>query len=311
MKNIVVTGSLAFDYIMDFPGVFADHIMPDKIHKLNLSFYLDTMSKQRGGNAGNISYTLSLLKMPVTIVSVAGSDFGEYKKFLKNAGIDTTYIKIIKDESTATAFMMTDKKNNQISGFYPGAIKKADILSLKNAKGDFGFAIISPDNPNAMISFCKESKELDIRYLFDPGMQLPVLSDEQLIEGIQDAEILIGNDYEMELIKKRIGESALKKIKILITTLGEKGSEIYANDKTISVSVCKPKKVVDPTGAGDAYRSGFVAGFMRGLSLKTCGQMGAVTAAYAIEHYGTQNHKFTIEEFKKRYVQSFNEVLKL
>ena len=170
MKNILVTGSLAFDYIMDFPGVFADHIMPDKIHKLNISFYLNTLTKQKGGNSGNIAYTLSLLKMPVTILSVAGKDFAEYKTYLKKLKINTDQIKIIKDESTASAFMMTDKNDNQISGFYPGAMKKANLLSIENLNEELEFAIIAPDNPDAMINFCKQCKKLNIPYLFSIGL---------------------------------------------------------------------------------------------------------------------------------------------
>lgn len=312
MKKILVTGSLAYDYIMDFPGIFADHIMPDKIHSLNLSFYLDTLSKQRGGNAGNIAYTTSLFNQTVSILSIAGHDFNEYLKFLNNCNVDTSTIRILKDEPTASAFIMTDKNDNQISSFYPGAIKKATTLSIKELKIKPDFAIICPDNPTAMATFTLECRELSIPYLFDPGMQLPRLTDEQVIEGINGAEILIANDYEMELIRQRIkNQSILKKVPIIITTLGEKGSVIKSKRGEWKIKTAKPKEVLDPTGAGDAYRAGFMAGYSRGFDLKTCGQMGAVAATYAIEKYGTQNHKFTVKEFKERYRKAFKDVIEL
>ncbi len=307
---ITVTGSLAFDNIMDYPGRFSDHIMPDKIHKLNLSFYLETLNKQRGGNAGNIAYNLSLLKVPVAIIGAVGEDFGEYEKFLKDSGVDTSDIKIIEDELTASAFIMTDRNDNQISGFYPGAIKKADTLSIKSSDLKPQFVVISPDNPNAMALFAKECQELNIPYLFDPGMQLPRLTDEQLVNGIKEAEILIGNDYEMELIKQRIkDQTLLNGVKVLITTLAEKGSLIQTANEIIQVNAGKPKEVIDPTGAGDAYRAGFLAGFSKGLDLKVCGQMGSIAACYTVEKYGTTSHTFSLEEFKNRYKESFGEDL--
>ncbi|MBI2430410.1 MAG: carbohydrate kinase family protein [Candidatus Levybacteria bacterium] len=307
MKQILVTGSLAFDYIMDFPGVFSDHIMPDKIHQINLSFSVNTLKKHRGGTAGNIAYSLSLFQQPVAILSVAGKDFKEYARILENSHITTSYIKIIKEESTASAFIMTDKNDNQISGFYPGALKNASTLSIKRVDTKPHFVIISPDNPEAMTSFSKECQDLSLPYLFDPGMQLPRLTDKQLEIGARGATIVIGNDYEMSLLKSRLKID----VKIIITTLGPKGSLIQTNDQTLTIPPAKPQEVLDPTGAGDAYRAGFMAGYIRNFNLKICGQMGSVAAAYAIEKYGTQEHTFTLEEFKKRYSETFNEVLEL
>lgn len=309
---ITVTGSLAFDHIMDFPGKFSDHIMPDKIHKLNLSFYLETLKKQRGGTAGNIAYNLSLFKIPTAVLGVVGRDFEEYNNFLKTSGVDTSHIKIIEDELTASAFIMTDTADNQIAGFYPGAIKKADSLSLKNLNYQSSYVVIAPDNPEAMVKFARECQELSIPYLFDPGMQLPRLTDEELQNGIKGADIVIGNDYEMELIKQRVkDQDLLESVKVLITTLGEKGSTIQTKNQTLQISAAKPTAVVDPTGAGDAYRAGFLAGFTKGLNLKICGQMGSVAACYAIEKYGTTNHTFSLQEFCERYKENFGEELKL
>ncbi len=298
---------------MDFPGVFGDHIMPDKIHQLNVSFLVDTLEKQRGGTAGNIAYNLALLKSSSSIFAAAGNDFNEYAIFLKQNGIDTSNIEIIKDKPTASAFIMTDKNDNQISAFYPGAMRETPSLSLKGIQTDF--AIISPNDPKAMVKFAKEATEKNIPYMMDPGMQLPVLNASDLTDMVLGAHILIGNDYEIDLLKKKssLSEKDLfeQKVEILITTLGANGSQIKTKGETFAIKPAKPKEVVDPTGAGDAYRAGFMAGFLRGLDVKTCGQMGSVAASFAIEKYGTQQHHFTIQTFQDRYVQAFGDMIEL
>lgn len=295
---ILVTGSLAFDVIMDFPGKFADHIDPGKIHILNLSFLVDTLKKQKGGTAGNIAYNLALLKVPVSILGAAGEDFGQYQDFLKKAGVDTSQIKISQENLTSQAFIITDQADNQITAFYPGAMSENSKLSINLAD----FAVISPNDPPAMVNFAKQCQVLKIPYMFDPGMQLPRLTDQDLITGINGAKILIGNDYEIGLIKKRLKNI---KVGILITTLGEKGSVIQTPHETIQISPAKPKDVVDPTGAGDAYRAGFLAGYLQGKDLKTSGQMGSVAACYPIEKYGTTTHRFSMEEFQTRYKENY------
>lgn len=298
MKNVLVTGSLAFDMIMDFPGKFADHIDTAKIHILNLSFLVDTLKKEKGGTAGNIAYNLALLKTPVSILGSAGEDFKEYQEFLKKAGVDTLQIKISPENLTSQAFIITDQADNQITAFYPGAMSENLKLSVEASD----FAVISPNDPSAMVNFAKQCQNLKIPYMFDPGMQLPRLTDQDLVTGINGAKILIGNDYEIGLIKKR-----LKTVKtdILITTLGEKGSIIQTKDKTIQIASAKPKEVADPTGAGDAYRAGFLAGYLQGKDLKVSGQMGSVAACYAVEKYGTTTHSFTPDEFKQRYKENY------
>lgn len=308
---ITVTGSLAFDYIMDFPGVFSDHIMPEKIHQLNLSFLVNNLKKQRGGTAGNIAYNLSLLNMPSSIVGSAGHDFSEYKKFLQKSSVDTSKIKISKDKFSSSAFIMTDKVDNQIIGFYPGAMSDSHALSLHGVKTDF--VVISPNDTKAMIKFARECQESGLAFMLDPGMQLPSLTVHNLKKLISGATILIGNDYEIALLKKKSNldeVSLLKQVKILITTLGAKGSIIQTNDERIQVKAGNPKKVLDPTGAGDAYRAGFLAGYLKGFNLKTCGQMGSVASCYAVEKYGTTQHTFTVKEFSQRYKQNFGEELK-
>lgn len=307
---ITVTGSLAFDHIMDFPGNFSDHIMPDKIHQINLSFLVNTLKKQKGGTAGNIAYNLALLKCPVSIVGAAGSDFAEYSKFLQDAGIDISKIKISNKNLTSSAFIMTDLSDNQITAFYPGAMGENSSLSLTPAD----LVVISPNDPKAMVKFTKACQDQNIPYILDPGMQLPTLDPNDLKNMINGATILIGNDYEISLLSEKCkvqSDRLLESVKILITTLGEKGSIIQTKDQTIQVNAAKPKEVIDPTGAGDAYRAGFLAGFLKGFDLKTCGQMGSVASCYATEKYGTTSHKFSIQEFCERYKQNFGEILSL
>ena len=308
---ILVTGSLAFDHIMNFPGKFSDHIMPDKIHQINLSFLVTTLKKQKGGTAGNIAYTLALLKNPVSILGIAGSDFSDYKKFLQQAGVDTSQIKTSPD-ITSSAYIMTDITDNQIAAFYPGAMNDAETLSLSNTKTDL--VVISPNNPKAMVKFVKECQNSGTDYMLDPGMQLPALDPEDLKMMTANATILIGNDYEISLLKEKVSlddKQLLNQVKILITTLGDKGSSIQTPNETIQIDAGKPEEVVDPTGAGDAYRAGFLAGYSKGLDLQICGQMGSIASCYTIEKYGTTSHAFSLEEFKGRYKENFGEELKL
>ncbi len=311
---ILVTGSLAFDYIMDYEGVFSDHIMPDKIHKINLSFLVSTLKREFGGTAGNIAYSLALLDQDVSILATAGSDFEPYQKFLDQSGVDTKYIKIIDKKHTASAFIMTDKMDNQITGFYPGAMSEAGKLSLKDLKSKPGFAVISPNDPSAIIKLADECRDLKIPFMIDMGMQLPALTPEEIKKILEGAEVLIGNDYEMDLLKEKSGfndKDFLKSVKIILTTLGPKGSQITTGRDNLEIKAAKPKEVVDPTGAGDAFRAGFLAGYLEGMDLKVCAQMGSIAACYTIEKYGTTTHNFTLEEFKKRYKENFGEDLEL
>ena len=305
---VLITGSLAFDIIMDFPGRFSDHIDPTKIHILNLSFLVDSLKKQKGGTAGNIAYNLSLLEIPVSILGSVGEDFDEYQTFLQKAGVDVSNIKVIKDEKTSQAFITTDKADNQITSFYPGSMKNNSSLKIVDLSEKPEFTVISPNDPKAMINFALECQKLEIPYMFDPGMQLPRLTNQDLITGIKGAKILIGNDYEIGLLSSKLkvkSEKLLENIKILITTLGEKGSIIQTKDQNIRIKAAKPKEVIDPTGAGDAYRAGFLAGYLQGLDLKVCGQMGSVTACYSVEKYGTTTHSFTMDEFQQKYKENY------
>lgn len=309
-KKILITGSLAYDHIMDFPESFEENILPEKLKTLSVSFLLQNFNKNFGGVGGNIAYNLALLDQEPYLLACAGKkDFNAYKKHLQNLGINISHIKELEDEFTANAFIIVDKNNCQITGFYPGAITHDNKLSISDSE-KFDFIVVSPTIPLAMNKFVLESKKLKIPFLYDPAQQIPRIEKRELLNGLESAEIIIGNDYEIALICKKTSLSIsqiLKKTKILITTLGAEGSMIETKNKKINIKTVKPKSVVDPTGAGDAYIAGFLTGYLKCFDLKTCGQIGATSATYAIENYGTQKHKFTLEEFKERYEKTFLE----
>lgn len=307
-KSILVTGTLGFDYIMDFPGKFADRIMPDKIHQISLSFIVDTLKKQFGGTAGNIAYSLKLLGIEPRIIAPAGNDFEPYQKFLLKHRIDISGIPIRKDVATSSYFVITDTDDNQIGSFYLGASKYAKNLSVIDKKNRSNFVVLAPTDPEAMKKYVAECRENKITYLYDPAFQIGVFTPDDLLKGISGAKILIGNDYEISLIEKKLKinhAQLLKLCPIVITTLGVKGSIIETHDKKIAIRSAKPKAIVDPTGAGDAYRSGFLAGYMQGFDLQICGQMGAVAAVYTVEKYGTVTHSFSKKDFIKRYRENY------
>lgn len=296
---------------MDFSGRFADRIMPDNLHKISLSFLADKLNKQFGGTAGNIAYSLHLLGIAPTIFSVAGNDFDPYKVFLESHKIDVSGITIIKNEPTSCYFVVTDKDDNQIGTFYTGAQKYASKLSIDSAD----FVIISPQDPAAMKKFVKECTAKKIPYLYDPAFQIGTFTAEELREGITGAELLIGNDYEIDLIAEKLETSHEDLLvmgpKAVITTLGSKGSIIETRHDAIAIKPAKAKNVSDPTGAGDAYRGGFMAGYLRGFSLEVCGQMGAVAAVYTVEKYGTVTHQYSKEEFINRYKENYGQTISL
>jgi len=309
---IIVTGAIAYDYIMNFPGSFGDYILPDQTHNINLSFTVNKFAKRRGGTAGNTSYTLGLFRTPHVLLSIAGKDFGEYKKNFQKLNISLDHVSIDKHNYTATGFAMTDKKDNQIWGYFPGASRKLSKLSLKKIAKKDDFVLIGPSGKAGTISFIKQCVELGIDYMFDLGFTITSINKAELKYGISHANYIIGNDYEIAIMKQKVKNwKKIVKDKILIITLGEKGAQIQRKNKNIFIKPAVPKRVVDPTGAGDAYRAGFLAGIEKGLDLQTAGQMGAVAASFAIEYYGSQEHKFTIKEFKNRYRQTYNSLLQL
>lgn len=306
--NVVVIGSLGFDYIMNFSGRFTDRIMEEKIHTLSLSFLVDSLNKQFGGTAGNIAYSLKLLGVKPLILGCVGNDFSLYKRFLKSKKITTDYIKEITDIATSSYFVVTDLANNQIGSFYVGAMKEASRLTISSMKTPIDFAVIAPTNPKAMIKAVKECQKLTIPYLYDPAFQIATFTSEELQEGITHAAIVIGNDYEIGLIEEKMEithEELVSQVPLLVTTLGDKGSIIETKEKAIHIKPAKVKGVVDPTGAGDAYRSGFLAGYLRNFPLEICGQMGSIAAVYTVELYGTQTHSYNKIDFIRRYEANY------
>lgn len=309
MGKVLVCGSIAYDNIMDFPGLFKDQILPDKIHALNVSFLVNTLKKMRGGTAPNIAYSLSLVGEKPMIVGTAGKDFYEYRDWLNENGVDTRYIRILEDDFTASCFITTDLSNNQITGFYPGAMAKDPEITLKDVDiSDVSMVIIAPTEPNAMTKWVKECKELGVPYLYDPGMQIPRLSSEDLIDGIMSAKIAIFNEYEYNMMVEKTGlsrEEILNSVDLIVETLGGKGSILRTRNKKAHIPAAKPVEVVDPTGAGDAFRAGLLKGYFENASLEVMGRYASVSAVYAVEHKGGTSHKYTLDEFKKRYEDNF------
>lgn len=310
--NIFVSGSMAYDRIMDFPGRFQDHIMPDKIHILNVCFTVNGMQEKLGGTAGNIAYTLALLGEKPTLVATIGKDYATYFAWLERNGIATDSLTIVPDEFTAGAYITTDQSDNQITGFNPGAMKCPAAFDCSAADPKQSIGIIAAGNLNDMAGHAAIYRERGIPFICDPGQSLTAWDGNALKEWISGAAILITNDYELELVMKMTGldrQGLLERAATVITTLGEKGSVIMTKEGETSVPVATVTTVLDPTGAGDAYRAGLIKGILMGKSLAVAGRMGAVASAYAIEHYGTQEHRFTWSEFADRYAQSFGEQL--
>ncbi|UCC17891.1 MAG: carbohydrate kinase family protein [Dehalococcoidales bacterium] len=301
--NILISGSLAYDRIMDFPGKFSDHILPEKIHVLNVAFTVNSLTEKFGGTAGNIAYSLSLLGEKPIILSTIGRDYHRYYEWLEENNITREGIKIINDELTACAYITTDQSDNQITGFNPGAMKYRVTFDLDEFNPDNTIAIVAPGNLDDMVHLCQEYKSKGIRYIFDPGQQLTSFDKESILKCIDGAYILISNDYELEMIMEKIGldrDGILKLVTIIITTLGENGSRVCTIDRVAEIPPVKIEKAVDPTGAGDSYRSGLIKGLVQNLDIVDCAAMGSACASFAVEYLGTQEHRFTHEEFQKR-----------
>jgi adenosine kinase len=306
--NIVVTGSIAYDYLMSFPGKFTEHFLPEHIERVSLSFLVDSMDKRRGGCAPNIAYTLALLGERPMILATAGEDFGEYRQWLEAAGIDTSHIRQVRGKFTASFFCSTDRDNNQIASFYTGAMAHAGELSFRSVRDCCALAIVSPNDPEAMVQYADECRTLGIRYIFDPGQQCARMSGAQLAEGIRGATLVVCNDYEFELLKQKTGMSEAEVLtcsEVLVVTRGEQGSSIITAEGRTDVPAVTPRRIVDPTGVGDAFRGGFMKGMALGAPFPVCAQLGSVAATYALEHLGGQSHAYTWLEFKERYEGHF------
>jgi len=309
MGKIIVAGSIAYDHIMEFPGYFSELIISDRIEKLNISFLVRNLKKVRGGSAPNIAYNLALTGLEAEILGTAGADFDSYRQWLEEIGVGTGLVRIREDDFTASCFINTDLSGNQITGFYPGAMAYDEKISmLEIPMDDVSMVIIAPTEPAAMSRWCDELQKIGIPYLYDAGMQIPRLEPDDLAKGILGARIVIFNEYEYAMMRKKTGLTMgdiLAGAELAVITLGEKGSELWTKDGRVTVPAAKPVRVVDPTGAGDAYRAGLLKGYFEGASLEKMGKYASVTAVYAVEHKGATEHRYTMDEFYARYRENF------
>lgn len=307
-SRVVVSASIAYDYIMHFDGSFADHILQDKAHTLSVSFLLDSFKRQHGGVAGNMVYNMSMLGVPAVLVGTAGQDFGPYQSKLEKLGVDLSHVIVDNEDFTATAFMNADNVGNQIASFYPGSGPDAQKIDVTEAASTASYGIISAGDPGAMVMHTEQIASTGCTLIYDPAFQIVILSAEQLARGIELADIVIGNDYEWGMMSKKTGmsEDEIGEGKsISVVTLGSRGSEIWANGEHHVIPIAEPRAFGDPTGGGDAYRAGLVAGLLIGADIPVAGRMAALTSTHAIEYHGPQEHAFTPESFVERFDESF------
>jgi adenosine kinase len=305
--RLIVTGSIAYDYLMKFPGSFAEEILPEHLNRLSVSFLVESMEKRRGGCAPNIAYTLALLGERPVLMATAGHDFTDYAIWLEKAGIDVSLVQVDPGKFTASFFGMFDGGNRQIASFYTGAMANAAELSFRTA-GDCDLTIIAPNDPKAMIQYAEECRVMGLRFIADPGQQCAWMSGDDLRNSITGAYVVICNDYEIEVIREKTGlgvDDLLKTCTAVVVTRGEHGSRIYADGKTIDVAAVTPHRIVDPTGVGDAFRGGLMKGLAANAGWETSARLGSVAATYALEHLGGQSHAFTWAEFSARYAEHF------
>lgn len=316
--NILLTGSIAYDYLMTFPGYFKDHILPDHIETISLSFLVDSMTRLRGGIAPNIAYTMALLGERPRVWATVGEDFEEYRAWLESQGVDTSGVRVIPGEFTASFFANIDRSNAQIASFYPGAMAHAAELSLHEIEDPRpDLVLISPNDPGAMRRYVEECREMGLPFIYDPSQQIVRLSPEDLQAGAMGAQALFVNEYEAALIHKSTGLGPEDIVgrdagegepqPFMVVTRGEQGADIHAPGVKVHVPVVPPVNMVDPTGVGDAFRGGFLTGYSRNFDWETCGKMGALAATYCLEHRGTQSHHFTVEEFVSRFNEHFGD----
>ncbi len=307
--NIVVTGSIAYDYLMAFPGRFAECILPEQLRHISLSFLVDEMRRQRGGCAANIAYNLALLGERPRLMGTVGQDFGDYRAWLEAHGVDTSLTRDEMDLFTASFFVNTDLDGNQIASFYTGAMARARELSLRGLQADL--VTISPNDPQAMVRYVAECRELGLPYLYDPSQQIIRLSGDDLRAGVEGCDLLVVNEYEFSLICERTGLSAetirRAPARACVVTRGAEGSRIWAEGCVYEIPIVPPRRVADPTGVGDAYRAGLIKGLALSVGWDLAGRMGALAATYALEECGTQCHEYTTAEFVARFREHFDD----
>jgi adenosine kinase len=307
----LICGSLAFDSIMVFQDHFKNHILPDKIHMLNVSFLVPEMRREFGGCAGNIAYNLKLLGGEPVIMATVGDDFGAYASRLDGLGISRESIRQLPGSFTAQAFITTDLADNQITAFHPGAMNYSHQNDASKAS-EIGLGIVSPDGRDGMLNHCRQFHAAGIPFVFDPGQGMPLFSGAELLEMVELADYVTLNDYEAELLLARTElsvEALAAKVKCLVITRGEAGARLYVGGQVLEIPVVQATQVLDPTGCGDAFRAGLLYGIAQGLDLETSGQLASVMGAIKIEHRGGQNHQPTRDDIAARLKSAFGKTL--
>ncbi|WP_449446765.1 carbohydrate kinase family protein [Thermomonas brevis] len=307
----LICGSLAYDTIMVFPDQFKNHILPDKVHILNVSFLVPRMRREFGGCAGNIAYNLKLLGGDPIPMATVGADFGPYREWFEEQGITLERVKVIDELFTPQAFITTDLDNNQITAFHPGAMMRSYENHVRDVPG-VTIGIVSPDGYEGMLQNATEFAEAGIPFIFDPGQAMPLFNGEELRKFIEQADYVCVNDYESNLLQERTGWSERDiagKVKAYITTRGPKGAEIHADGQTYRIPPAHESRVTDPTGCGDAFRAGLIFGIEKGYDWMTIGRMGNLMGALKVEHPGTQNQRFDYDEFAEQFRQQFSYAL--
>ena len=310
-KAALICGSVAYDTILVFPDQFKTHILPDKIHILNVAFLVPEMRREYGGCAANIAYGMTLLGDTALPMATAGHDFGPYRERMVSKGINVEHIKVIDEAFTAQAFITTDLDDNQITAFHPGAMQYAHLNKVADVRAKVGLGIVAPDGRQAMIEHAAQFESAGIPFIFDPGQGLPMFSGEELVQFIERATWMAVNDYEWGLVQQKTGLTQAQvtdKVQALVVTRGAEGSVIYTKDRTWTIPCAKPKAVVDPTGCGDAYRAGLIHGLLHGLNWETTGRLASLMGAIKIESRGPQNHEFSRPQLLRRYADSFGQV---
>ncbi|MCK5147021.1 carbohydrate kinase family protein [bacterium] len=306
--KLIVTGSIAFDYLMSFPGKFSDHIIADQLKNISVSFLVDNLNRRRGGCAGNIVYSLALLGEKPLLVGSAGQDFSDYGRDLAEIGVDLSMVKIVDSVFTASFFCNTDSENNQIASFYTGAMQYAREIDIASLAGESVLAIISPNDPEAMVRNARTCREKGIPFIYDPSQQIARMDGDALVDSARGARILIVNEYELAMFKKKTGldDAGLAELaEVVIVTLGERGTEIRLAERIVNIPIAQPEKILDPTGVGDAFRSGLMTGLANGLSWETSGRIGSLAATYVLETDGPQSHHYNVEDFVQRFITVF------
>ena len=305
--SALICGSFAYDTIMVFPDQFKNHILPDKVHILNVSFLVPEMRREFGGCAGNIAYNLKLLGGDPVPMGTVGSDFGPYAEWMDRCGITREHLKVIDTTYTGQAFITTDMDDNQITAFHPGAMSHSHEVAVNEASG-ISIGIVSPDGREGMIQHAQQFAASNIPFFFDPGQGMPMFDGEELMQFVDLATWVTVNDYEAQLLQERTGKSLEElaaQVDALIVTLGGEGSRIYRDGKHIDVPTARVETINDPTGCGDAYRAGLLYGIDQGMDWETTGRIAALMGAVKIEQHGTQNHVFEADEFANRFKQNF------